>query len=216
MIQPEVPEGSEAAVYAIFNEAKFLQFVGFSKDLRNSLRTVFSRRPDKAFFYKCFPPLSPPPPFLLNFPISWLFSVVSSTSSDPPFVLNLPVSVLFLKCFPYLLHPALRTDATFLSQDLSQRASHTSHPPRFVLNLSVSVLSLKYVKHLLYPALCTQPFCFSTSFPVLPAPLSTRPLYLPVQEPLSFLPQLRGGFPAQFHPYCVGGVSRLIPAHWVH
>jgi len=52
MIEPEVPEGTAASVFAIFDEGKKLQFVGFSKDLRNSLRTVFSRRPDKAFFYK--------------------------------------------------------------------------------------------------------------------------------------------------------------------
>ncbi len=52
MIQPDVPEGTAASVFAIFDEAKKLQFVGFSKDLRNSLRTVFSRRPDRAFFYK--------------------------------------------------------------------------------------------------------------------------------------------------------------------
>ncbi len=52
-INPEIPEGTEASVFAIFDENKKLQFVGFSKDLRNSLRTVFSRRPEKAFFYKC-------------------------------------------------------------------------------------------------------------------------------------------------------------------
>ena len=59
MIQPEVPEGTQASIFAIFDEAKKLQFVGFSKDLRNSLRTVFSRRPDKAFFYKCALLLTP-------------------------------------------------------------------------------------------------------------------------------------------------------------
>ena len=52
-INPEIPEGTEASVFAIFDENKKLQFIGFSKDLRNSLRTVFSRRPEKAFFYKC-------------------------------------------------------------------------------------------------------------------------------------------------------------------
>ena len=39
-------------MFAIYDEAKKLQYIGFSKDLYNSLRTVFSRRPDKAFFYK--------------------------------------------------------------------------------------------------------------------------------------------------------------------
>lgn len=51
-INPEVPEGTQASVFAIFDANKKLQFVGFSKDLRNSLRTVFSRRPDKTHFYK--------------------------------------------------------------------------------------------------------------------------------------------------------------------
>jgi hypothetical protein len=59
-INPEVPEGTQASVFAIFDEGKKLQFVGFSKDLRNSLRTVFGRRPDKAFFYKCAPPVPCP------------------------------------------------------------------------------------------------------------------------------------------------------------
>ena len=53
MIQPEVPEGTQASVFAVFDDKKKLQFVGFSKDVRNSLRTVFSRRPDKVFFFKC-------------------------------------------------------------------------------------------------------------------------------------------------------------------
>ena len=51
-ILPAVPPGSAASVFAIFGENKQLQYVGFSKDLRNSLRTVFGRRPDKAHFYK--------------------------------------------------------------------------------------------------------------------------------------------------------------------
>lgn len=59
MIEPEVPAGTAASVFAIFDEGKKLQFVGFSKDLRNSLRTVFSRRPDKAFFFKCAMSLLP-------------------------------------------------------------------------------------------------------------------------------------------------------------
>ena len=52
LIQPKMPESTEAAVFAIYNEAKQLQYVGFSRDLYNSLRTVFSRRPEKAYFYK--------------------------------------------------------------------------------------------------------------------------------------------------------------------
>lgn len=52
LIQPMIPGGSEAAVFAVYNDRKQLQYVGFSKDLYNSLRTMLSRRPDKAFFYK--------------------------------------------------------------------------------------------------------------------------------------------------------------------
>ncbi|KAL3161552.1 hypothetical protein ABBQ32_010419 [Trebouxia sp. C0010 RCD-2024] len=52
LIQPLIPSGSEAAVFAVYNDRKQLQYVGFSKDLYNSLRTLLGRRPDKAFFYK--------------------------------------------------------------------------------------------------------------------------------------------------------------------
>lgn len=52
LIQPSIPSGSEAAVFAVYNDRKQLQYVGFSKDLYNSLRTLLGRRPDKAFFYK--------------------------------------------------------------------------------------------------------------------------------------------------------------------
>ena len=42
----------QASVFALYDEAKTLQYVGFSRALRDSLRTVFSRRPEKAHFYK--------------------------------------------------------------------------------------------------------------------------------------------------------------------
>lgn len=51
-INPEVPEGTQATVFAVYDESKLLLYVGFSKDLRASLRTLFSRRPDKAYFFK--------------------------------------------------------------------------------------------------------------------------------------------------------------------
>ncbi|KAK9837885.1 hypothetical protein WJX74_007198 [Apatococcus lobatus] len=51
-ILPDVPEGTEASVFAVYNDKRQLQYVGLSKDLRNSLRTVFSRRPDKSHFFK--------------------------------------------------------------------------------------------------------------------------------------------------------------------
>jgi hypothetical protein len=51
-ILPNIPSGTEAVVFAIYDQSKTLQYVGFSKDLRSTLRTVFGRRPDKSHFYK--------------------------------------------------------------------------------------------------------------------------------------------------------------------
>lgn len=43
---------AEAYVFALFDEHQKLQYVGFSRDLKNSLRTLFSRRPEKAHYFK--------------------------------------------------------------------------------------------------------------------------------------------------------------------
>lgn len=43
---------AKAYVLAVYDEQKRLQYVGFSQDLRNSLRTLLGRRPDKAHYYK--------------------------------------------------------------------------------------------------------------------------------------------------------------------
>ena len=51
--RPLAPAAPQATVFAVYDEGKDLQYVGFSKDLRSSLRTVFSRRPDKAFYFRC-------------------------------------------------------------------------------------------------------------------------------------------------------------------
>ncbi|KAL4437252.1 hypothetical protein ABPG75_004391 [Micractinium tetrahymenae] len=51
-ISPEVPEGTEATVFALYDEARTLQYVGFSKGLRDTLRTLFSRRPEKTHYFK--------------------------------------------------------------------------------------------------------------------------------------------------------------------
>jgi hypothetical protein len=51
-INPEIPEGTQATVFAIYDQAKTLQYIGFSKNLRASLLTVFSRRPDKTHLYR--------------------------------------------------------------------------------------------------------------------------------------------------------------------
>ena len=48
----DVPPGTEATVFAIYDQAKTLQYIGFSKNLRGSLLTVFSRRPDKCHLYR--------------------------------------------------------------------------------------------------------------------------------------------------------------------
>jgi hypothetical protein len=39
-------------VFAVYDEAKILQYIGFSKGLRDSLRTLFSRRPEKAHYFR--------------------------------------------------------------------------------------------------------------------------------------------------------------------
>jgi hypothetical protein len=52
LIQPEVDTGAQAWVFAIFDAKESLQYIGFSKDIRNSLRTVLGRRPEKTHFYK--------------------------------------------------------------------------------------------------------------------------------------------------------------------
>ncbi len=51
-INPEIPEGTQATVFGIYDQAKTLQYIGFSKNLRASLLTVFSRRPDKSHLYR--------------------------------------------------------------------------------------------------------------------------------------------------------------------
>lgn len=51
-VAPEVEPGTAAAVFAVYDQHQKLQYIGFSKDLRSSLKTVLGRRPDKAFFFK--------------------------------------------------------------------------------------------------------------------------------------------------------------------
>jgi hypothetical protein len=52
-VSPDVAPGTQAAVFAVYDEQQKLQYIGFSKELRSSLRTVLGRRPDKAFYFKC-------------------------------------------------------------------------------------------------------------------------------------------------------------------
>lgn len=39
-------------MFAIYDQNEKLQYIGFSKDIQGSLRSLFSRRPDKAYYYK--------------------------------------------------------------------------------------------------------------------------------------------------------------------
>jgi hypothetical protein len=51
-VSPDIVPGTNAAVFAVYDEQQKLQYIGFSKELRGSLRTVLGRRPDKAFYFK--------------------------------------------------------------------------------------------------------------------------------------------------------------------
>lgn len=53
-ITPQVEAGTEASVFAVLDETKKVQYIGFSKDVRNSLRTLMGRRPDKCHYYKLY------------------------------------------------------------------------------------------------------------------------------------------------------------------
>ncbi len=56
VIPPQAPSASggpsQAWVLAVYDSNQKLQYVGFSRDLRNTLRTLLGRRPDKAHYYK--------------------------------------------------------------------------------------------------------------------------------------------------------------------
>lgn len=49
---PPVEPGTEATVFAVHDANKKVVYVGFSKDVRNSLRTLLGRRPELCYFYK--------------------------------------------------------------------------------------------------------------------------------------------------------------------
>lgn len=53
-INPEIEGDCKAFVFAIYDEQQRLQYVGFSKDIRNSIRTLFTRRPEKAWYYRFY------------------------------------------------------------------------------------------------------------------------------------------------------------------
>lgn len=53
-IVPPVEPNTEASVFAVLDKNKKVQYIGFSKDLRNSLRILMGRRPEFCYFYKMF------------------------------------------------------------------------------------------------------------------------------------------------------------------
>lgn len=53
-ITPPVEAKTQATVFAVFDSKKKIQYVGFSKDVRNSLRTLIGRRPELCYYYKLF------------------------------------------------------------------------------------------------------------------------------------------------------------------
>lgn len=51
-IQPTKDPNTQASVVAIFDRNRKIQYIGFSMDLRNSLRSLMGRRPELCYFYK--------------------------------------------------------------------------------------------------------------------------------------------------------------------
>lgn len=51
-IQPIMDPNTLASVVAVFDRNRRIQYIGFSKDLRNSLRTLMGRRTELCYFYK--------------------------------------------------------------------------------------------------------------------------------------------------------------------
>ncbi|CAI5952780.1 unnamed protein product [Closterium sp. NIES-65] len=53
-IVPPVEPGTTASVFAVLDKNKKVQYIGFSKDVRNSLRTLMGRRPEFCYYYKLY------------------------------------------------------------------------------------------------------------------------------------------------------------------
>lgn len=53
-IVPPIEADTAASVFAVLDKNKKVQYVGFSKDVRNSLRTLMGRRPELCFYFKVF------------------------------------------------------------------------------------------------------------------------------------------------------------------
>lgn len=53
IILPEVPDGAKVSAFLIYDIIGKPMYMGFSKDLRNTLRTLLVRRPELCYTYKC-------------------------------------------------------------------------------------------------------------------------------------------------------------------
>ena len=49
---PVTPAGTQASVFAVYDASEKIQYIGFSKELRNSLRTLLGRRPELCVSFK--------------------------------------------------------------------------------------------------------------------------------------------------------------------
>jgi hypothetical protein len=52
LVNPLVPAGAAAHVFAVLDDRRRVLYIGYSAGLRATLRTLLGRRPDKAHFYK--------------------------------------------------------------------------------------------------------------------------------------------------------------------
>lgn len=53
-VWPDPPSTTEASIFAVYDENETVQFIGFSKEIRNSLRVMLSRQPAKCHSYKVY------------------------------------------------------------------------------------------------------------------------------------------------------------------
>jgi len=53
-IVPPVEPNTVATAFAVLDKNKKVQYIGFSKDIRNTLRTLMGRRPEFCYYYKMY------------------------------------------------------------------------------------------------------------------------------------------------------------------
>eukprot|EP01018_Ginkgo_biloba_P034903 Gb_22550 [translate_table: standard] len=79
-IQPTKDIDTAASVFAVFDRNKRIQYIGFSKGLKNSLRTLMGRRPELCYFYKAHNLTSLDQQLMLSIRQQW----ISELGSTPP------------------------------------------------------------------------------------------------------------------------------------